>query len=179
MGQPGEHQAQAVQKLGHGAKGGAHPGHAGPLVEGQCGGNIADLVHLRLFGLGHPAAGIGGKGLQIAAGALGVEDTQRQRGLAGAGHARNADDLVERHIYVDILQVVHPRAPHPDGGGESGTGFVVHRVSFLWMGSQKAPLQGSRKDHKPRGSNRWCSSWSITACAAGAMGAGTAAGRLR
>lgn len=109
----------------------AHPGHAGPLVEGQCGGNIADLVHLRLFGLGHPAAGIGGKGLQIAAGALGVEDTQRQRGLAGTGHARNADDLVERHIYVDVLQVVHPRAPHPDGGGESGTGFVVHRVSFL------------------------------------------------
>jgi hypothetical protein len=80
-GQPGEHQPQAVQKLRPRAKGGADSGDAGPLVEGQGGGDIEYLVYLGLGGLGHPPSRVGGQGLQIAPGALGVQDAQGQRGL--------------------------------------------------------------------------------------------------
>ena len=108
-GQPGEHQPQAVQKLRSRAKSGTDSGDAGPLVEGQGGGDIEHLVYLGLGGLGHPPSRVGGQGLQIAPGPLGVQNTQRQGGLPGTGYPGDGDDLIEGNIHVDIFQVVDPR----------------------------------------------------------------------
>ncbi len=62
-----------------------------------------------LGGLGHPPSRVGGQGLQIAPGPLGIQNTQRQGGLPGTGHAGNGDNLIEGNIHVDIFQVVDPR----------------------------------------------------------------------
>lgn len=84
-GKPGVHEPQAVKELCPGAEGGTDAGDAGPLVEDQGSGDVEHLVHLSLGGLGHAPAGVGGERLQVAPGALCVEDPQGQGGLPGAG----------------------------------------------------------------------------------------------
>ena len=71
-GQTGVHQAQAIEQFGAGAKGAADAGHAGTLVQCQGGRDIQNIINRSPGRLGHAAAGIGGKGLQIAAGAFGI-----------------------------------------------------------------------------------------------------------
>jgi hypothetical protein len=44
-----------------------------------------------------------------------VDDLVHERGLAGARDARDADELGDRELDVDVLQVVHPRAAHGEG----------------------------------------------------------------
>ena len=41
-----------------------------------------------------------------------LQDLVDERGLAGAGNARHADEPAEREVHRDILQVVRPRAAH-------------------------------------------------------------------
>ena len=60
-GQTGEHEPQGVQQLRPGAEGAADAGHAGPLVEGQGGGDVAHLLHVRPTGLGHAPSRVGGQ----------------------------------------------------------------------------------------------------------------------
>ena len=126
-----EHQTQAVEQLRPGAESGADAGHTGPLVQGQGRGDIQHVVHIGPRGLRHAPARIGGERLQIAARALRVQDTQRQRGFPGAGHARDPDDLVQRNVDIDDLQIVDPRAPDlyflGDGIGDDS----VHVQCFL------------------------------------------------
>ena len=109
-GQPGKHQPKAVQQLRSRAEGAADAGHAGPLVQRQRSGDVQYLVHLRLCGLRHAPPGIGGQGFQIAPGAFGIQYAQRQRGLPGAGDPGNAHDLVQRYVYIDVFQIMDPRA---------------------------------------------------------------------
>ena len=109
-GQAGVHQAQAVEQLGARAEGAADAGHARPLMQRQRGGHIQHVVHRGLGCLRHAAAGVGGQRLQIAAGALGVQHAQRQRGLARAGYPGDADDLIEGDIHINVFEVVHPGA---------------------------------------------------------------------
>ena len=101
--QAGEHQAQTVQEFRSGAEGAADAGHTGPLVQRQRGRHVENFIDLGLGGLGHAAAGVGGQGIQVAPRTLGVEHTQCQRRLARPGHARNADDFIQRHIDVDVF----------------------------------------------------------------------------
>ena len=112
--EPREHQAQAVQQLGARAEGAADARNAGALVQRQRSGNIQHLVHIGLCGLRHAAARVGGERLQIAPGALRIQHAERERGFAGAGYPGDADDFVQRHVDIDIFQIVHPRAPDAD-----------------------------------------------------------------
>lgn len=102
-GKAGIHQPQAVQQLGAGAKGAADARHPRPLVQRQRGGNIQNLVHISFGGLGHAAACVGGKCVQIPARTFGIQHAQRQRRFAGTGYTRNADDFVQRHIDINIF----------------------------------------------------------------------------
>ena len=102
-GKAGIHQPQAVQQLGAGAKGAADARHPRPLVQRQRGGNIQNLVHISFGGLGHAAARVGGKCVQIPARTFGIQHAQRQRRFAGTGYTRNADDFVQRHIDINIF----------------------------------------------------------------------------
>ena len=105
-GEAGVHEPQAVQELRPRAERAADAGHAGALVQRQRRRNVQHVIDCRAGGLRHPAARVGRQRLQIAARALGVQHTQRQRRLAGTGHARDADDLIQRNVHVNIFQVV-------------------------------------------------------------------------
>ena len=105
-GKAGIHQAQTVQKLRSRAERAADARHAGALVQSQCGRYIQHLVHAGPRCLRHAAAGIGGQGLEIAARAFGIQHAQRQRRLAGPGHACDPDDFSKWNIDVNIFQVV-------------------------------------------------------------------------
>ena len=59
-GQPGEHEPQYVEQLRRGAEGAADAGDPWPLVQSQGRGNIAQVLYLGLFRLGHSPAGVGG-----------------------------------------------------------------------------------------------------------------------
>ena len=83
-------------------------------MERERGRDVAHLVHTRLLRLGHAPPRIGGQCLKIAPRALGIEYPERERRLARAGHARNADDLIQRNIDGHILQIVHACPAHLD-----------------------------------------------------------------
>ena len=120
----GEHEAEAVEQLRRRAEGAADAGDARALVQSEGGGNVPDLVHLRLARLCDPAAGIGGKRLQIPARALRIQRSQRQRRLPRAGDARNGDQLAERNVHIDVFQIMHLRTAHDD---------VLGRLSFVFQ----------------------------------------------
>ena len=83
-GKPGEHEPETVQKFSSGAEGAADAGHPGTLVKGQGGRHIQYLVNLCFCCLCHAPPCVGGKRVQITAGALGVQNAQGQRRFAGA-----------------------------------------------------------------------------------------------
>ena len=112
-----EEQTEAVQQLGHGAEGGAHAGDARALVERESCGHVEHLVYLGAPGLREAATRIRGERLQVAPRSLGVEHAEGERALARPRDARDAHELAERHIDVDVLQVVDASAPHLNVGG--------------------------------------------------------------
>ena len=127
-GQAGEHQPQTVEQLRAGAEGAADAGHAGPLVQSERGRHVQHLVHVGLCGLRHAPPGVGGEGLEIAPGALRIQHAEGQRGLPGAGHPGDADDPVQRHVDVDIFQIVDSCAP--DFDCLRGFRPVIHADTF-------------------------------------------------
>ena len=105
-GEAGIHEPQTVQELCPRAERAADAGHARALVQRQRRRNVQHVIDAGSGGLRHPAARVGRQRLQIAARALGIQHAQRQRRLAGTGHARDADDLIQRNVHVNIFQVV-------------------------------------------------------------------------
>ena len=123
-GKTGEHEPKAVKEFGHCAEGAADAGDARALVQGQRGGNVADVVSHGARRLRHAPAGIGGKGLQVAAGAFGIQYTQGQGRFPRAGYPGDPYNFPKRDVYVDIFKVV----------GFCATDFylVRHAYNLLW-----------------------------------------------
>ena len=102
------------------------PGTPGRWCSASAAGTYSTSSTERFRSLGHPAAGVGGQRLQIPAGAFGIQHPQRQRGFARPGHARNAHDLVQRDVHVDVFQVVYLCPAHEH--------FVYHYdFPSLWL----------------------------------------------
>ena len=140
-GKTGIHEPQAVQKLRPCAEGAADARHAGALMQRQRRGNIQNLVHAGFGCLRHAAAGVGGECLEIAAGALRIQHAERERRLAGPGHARNADDLPERDVNVNILEIMdfRPADQHfIDHGFYSGFMLFLFLLGFRQILLKKA-----------------------------------------
>ena len=141
-----EHEAQVVQKLRGRAERGVHAGDAGPLAQGEGRRYVQHLVHGGASGLGDAPAGVGGKRLQVAATALGVQNAQRERAFARSGYARDAHELPQRHIQREVLQVVHPRPAHLNGGrlgeGKRRGGFDVFHGGSILARYAKRPAAG-------------------------------------
>ena len=74
-----------------------------------------DVIDVGLFHHRQELPGVGRQRLDVAALALGVDRVERERGLAGAGQAREDDQLVARQAQVEVAQVVRPRAADIDG----------------------------------------------------------------
>ena len=78
----------------------------GKLIEiqehGQGRGHVLDGVDVGAGGLGQAAARVGGQGLQVAARALGVEDAEREGGLARPGDAGHRNDPAQGDGDVEV-----------------------------------------------------------------------------
>ena len=99
----GVQQAQVIVDLGHGAHGGAGVTGRGLLVNGDGGAEAVDGVEVGLVHLAQKLARIAGKGLDVAALALGVDGVEGKARLARAGKPRDDDELVARDVDVDVL----------------------------------------------------------------------------
>ena len=84
-------------------------------------GHTAPRPRRRLRRLRHAAAGVGGQRLEIAARALGVQHAQRERGLARAGHAGDADDFCSGMSTSTFFRLWTRAPPHEN--------FVNHGVN--------------------------------------------------
>jgi hypothetical protein len=128
-GQPREHQANDVEQLGRGAERRADPGDSGALPQSKGGGYMADGVDIGAGGLSHASTSVRRQSFDIAAGAFGVEDSHGQGGFARTGDAGDGDEGIQRHVDVDVLQVVHAGAAHLDRCGRGSVpGFGRHIV---------------------------------------------------
>ena len=141
-----EHEAQVVQKLRGRAERGVHAGDAGPLAQGEGRRYVQHLVHGGASGLGDAPARVGGKRLQVAAAPLGIQHAQRERAFARPGYARDAHELPQRYIQREVLQVVHPRPAHLNGGrlgeGKRRGGFDVFHGGSILARYAKRPAAG-------------------------------------
>jgi len=86
------------------------------LLDGDGGRDAVDAVHLRLSMRSKKLAGVGRKGLDVAALALGEESVERKGAFAGTAQTGDDDELVEGQIEVEILEIIVPDAPETDGG---------------------------------------------------------------
>ena len=107
---PGIEQPKVVVNLRAGGHGGARGRPPGSLLDRDGGGQSLDRLHVRLLHLLQELPGVGGKRLDVAPLALGVEGVKGQRGLAGAGEAGDDDEPVSGEVDIDPLEVVFPRA---------------------------------------------------------------------
>ena len=102
----GEEDAQEIEDLRDRGHGRARVLGRALLLDGDGRRDPFDEVGV---GLVHPLeelSGVRGKGLDVAALALGVEGVEGERGLARTADAGDDDELVERHVEVDALQVM-------------------------------------------------------------------------
>ena len=134
-----EQQLQVIVELGHRADGRARGAHRVRLVDGDGGGNSRDRLDLRLVHAVEELPGVGGEGLDVTALAFRVQGVEHQRRLARARHAGDHDQLIERKVEIEALQVVLARATHEDGV----TAGVGHSVT-VGCGEGYAPAAGRR-----------------------------------
>ena len=109
-GKPGKHQPETVQQFRACPEGTPDTRDTGTLVQGQGRRHVQHFIHLGFGRLGHPPSRIRGKGIQISSGALRIKYPQGQRGLSGAGQPRDPHNLVQGYIYINIFQIMDPRA---------------------------------------------------------------------
>ena len=110
-----EHKLQVVGQFRHGANRRAGcPDRIG-LVDGDRRRNPVDAVDLRLVHAVQELAGVRGERLHIATLALCIKRVEDERRLAGAGHAGHHQQLVQRQVKVEVLEVVLARATDRNG----------------------------------------------------------------
>ena len=121
-----------IVDLGDGADGRAWIARGGLLLDGDGGREAVDLVDVRLLHHLQELARIGGKTLDVAALALGVDGVEGERGFAGAGKAGEDDEPVARNVEVDVLEIVLARAADRDHAAIAAAGtFVVSSALFV------------------------------------------------
>jgi hypothetical protein len=107
-------QAQVVVDLGNRAHGRARVVAGRLLLDRNGRGQPLDQVDVGLFHDLQELPGVGRQRLDVAALAFGVERVEGERGLAGAGEARDDDQPVARQVEADVLQIVSAGPAHAD-----------------------------------------------------------------
>src|SRR6187401_2536276 len=72
------------------------------------------MVDIRLFHLAEKLAGIGGKRLDVAPLTLGEDGVEGKRRFPRARKTGDDDEFIAGNVYVDILEIVLPRAANRD-----------------------------------------------------------------
>ena len=101
------------------------PGTGGRWRSASAGGRCSIRSTLGLLRLADPAPAVGADLLQEAVHPLGVEGSAGQRRLARSGHADDHDRPPQRHIHVEVAQVVVAHAAHFDGGAAARPGSAA------------------------------------------------------
>lgn len=109
-----EQQAQIIEQFGRRSEGRMHAARTWPLTQGNGSWNMEHLINLRARSLADAAPRICRKRLKIPPASFGVEHPKRQRTLSRARNARNTNQLMQRNIHINVLQIVHARTAHLD-----------------------------------------------------------------
>ena len=110
----GVEEAKIVVDFGDGADRGSGAAAGGFLLDGDGGAEAFDGVDVGALHLVEKLAGIGGKGLDVASLALGIDGVEGERGLAGAGEAGHDGEGIAWNLDRDVAQVMLPRAAHDE-----------------------------------------------------------------
>jgi len=121
----GEEEAEVVVDFGGGGYGGTRIPCGVFLADGDGRGDAGDLVHIRLFHALEELAGVGGKRLDIAALAFGVDGVKGEGGFAGAADAGDDRKGFVGNFDGDVFQVVDASTAHTQNfllleGGSDG-----------------------------------------------------------
>ena len=111
---PGEEHAEIVVDLGDRADRRPRVAAAGLLLDRDRRAQPVDPVDLGLGHLAQELAGVAREALDVPPLPLGIERVKRQRALARARDAGQADQLAPRQDQRDVAQVVLARAPDHD-----------------------------------------------------------------
>jgi hypothetical protein len=118
-------QPHVVVDFGDGADGRARIARRRLLLNGDGGRQAVDLIDVRLLHHLQKLARVGGKALDIAALALGVDGVEGERAFAGTGQAGEYHQPVARQVEIDIFQVMLARAADGDHARVCGTDAVA------------------------------------------------------
>ena len=128
----GEQQPHVVGQLGHGADRGAGVLHRVALVDGDGRRDALDVLDLRLVHALQELPRVGRKALHVAPLPLGVQRVERQAGLARAADAGDDEQLVQRDVQRQVLEVVVLGANDADDfGGAHGSPLCSPAVSHI------------------------------------------------
>ena len=128
----GVEQAQEVVYLGGGADGASRVAVNGLLLDGYHGAEAGDEVDIGPLERAEHVAGVGRERLDVAALSLGEYRVEGQRRLARAAQPGDYRQRVARDGDVDVLEVVHARAFHPQAVGVGRVcGFRAHSRTQL------------------------------------------------
>ena len=101
--QPGEEQFQVIREFRHGAHGRARGPYRILSVDGNGGGDVLNPIHQGTVHTLHELSGIGGKCLDIAALALGVQGIEGEGRFARTAHAGHHGNPVERNVQGQVF----------------------------------------------------------------------------
>jgi hypothetical protein len=140
-----EQQVQIAGNVGHRADGRARVVGQRLLLDRDDRRKAEDEVHVGLGHLGEEPLGVARQRLHVAPLPLRVDRVERQAGLARAGESRHDDQAVARDFQRDVLQVVHARALHGDGGPCSGFSTLgIRHVLSRCRGARQPPTTNSQ-----------------------------------
>src|ERR1035441_7805071 len=138
-----------IANLGHRAHRGTGSPDGVALLDGDGGRDAFNAVHLGLVHAVEELPRVGREGLDIAPLALREQGVERQGTLARAAQASDDDKLVERHIEIEVLEVVVADAPEADDWPHRRFQHVGSNVGWLGRGCKLQPtgraLQQNRK----------------------------------
>src|SRR5260370_19011228 len=121
--------AKIIVNLRDGADGGAGGASGGLLLNGDGRRKPLDHVDFRALHLVEKLPRVGGKRLDVAPLAFGIDGVKRQRRFARAGEAGDDREAVPGDFDADILEVVLPLAPDYQFGQAHET--PIKRMYFL------------------------------------------------
>ena len=98
------------------------------------------MVDVGLFDTLEELAGVGGERFDVAALALGVDGVKGERGLAGAGDARDDGEPVVLDIDVDVFEIMGPRTADDDGVTHDGSQASVGWGRKISRRRRQAPI---------------------------------------
>ena len=111
---------EEVAELGHGPNGGTGGFNVVGLLDSDAWANVLDGIDIGTVEAFEELAGIGGKGLDVAALAFGVEGLKDEGGFSSSAEASDEDELTNGKVEVDGFEVILPNAAKPDGGMRKG-----------------------------------------------------------